>query len=86
MQDRDTGDFRLIRGPFEPEFFSRLPDQDWQLMVNNADAFVPMLADFKQMFDAIPRCACRCWDAWVARRADEGLGPCLTLEQSPCRC
>lgn len=52
--DADQG-WRLEQGPFNEEFFANLPEQDWTLLVQAVDHWVPEASDFLEQFRFIPR-------------------------------
>ena len=46
--------WQLHNGPFSPERFSELPEQDWTLLVQGLDHWVPEIADLLDHFRFIP--------------------------------
>ena len=47
-------DWELRHGPFDEEMFTRLPDQDWTLLVQDVDKYLPEVAQLLQAFRFIP--------------------------------
>ncbi len=47
-------DWELRHGPFDDETFTRLPDQDWTLLVQDVDKYLPEVAQLLQAFQFIP--------------------------------
>ena len=47
-------DWELRHGPFDEETFTRLPDQDWTLLVQDVDKYLPEVAQLLQAFQFIP--------------------------------
>ncbi len=45
----------LTNGPFTEKSFSQLPKQDWTLLVQGVDRFIPEVSNLIQHFDFIPR-------------------------------
>jgi 50S ribosomal protein L16 3-hydroxylase len=45
----------LTNGPFSEDTFSKLPEQDWTLLVQGVDRFVDEIYDLIKHFDFIPR-------------------------------
>lgn len=45
----------LTNGPFAEDSFSQLPDQDWTLLVQGVDRFIPEVSNLIKHFDFIPR-------------------------------
>lgn len=45
----------LSHGPFTDATFARLPEQDWTLLVQAVDHYVPEVAELLEAFDFIPR-------------------------------
>ncbi|MBE0484554.1 cupin domain-containing protein [Marinobacter sp.] len=53
--EEDSGKpWQLHNGPFTPERFSQLPEQDWTLLVQGLDHWVPDVADLLEPFRFIP--------------------------------
>lgn len=46
--------WELRRGPFEEDAFSELPEQDWTLLVQSVDQFVPEVAELLEQFRFLP--------------------------------
>lgn len=49
------GKYALSQGPLDEKIFSTLPDQDWTLLVQAVDLWVPEVADLLDAFDFLPR-------------------------------
>lgn len=55
VMENDAGKpWQLHNGPFSPERFSDMPDQDWTLLVQGLDHWVPEIADLLEHFRFIP--------------------------------
>jgi len=55
VMENDNGKpWQLRNGPFSPELFSKLPEQDWTLLVQGLDHWVPEIADLLEHFRFIP--------------------------------
>ncbi|AZT84209.1 cupin domain-containing protein [Marinobacter sp. NP-4(2019)] len=53
--ENDNGQpWQLHNGPFTPERFSNLPEQDWTLLVQGLDHWVPDIADLLDNFRFVP--------------------------------
>jgi 50S ribosomal protein L16 3-hydroxylase len=53
--ENDAGKpWRLHNGPFSPDRFSELPEQDWTLLIQGLDHWVPEVADLLDHFRFIP--------------------------------
>lgn len=53
--ENDNGKpWQLHNGPFTPERFSQLPEQDWTLLVQGLDHWVPEVADLLEHFRFVP--------------------------------
>ena len=53
--ENDAGKpWQLHNGPFTPDRFSELPEQDWTLLVQGLDHWVPEIADLLDNFRFIP--------------------------------
>lgn len=53
--ENDAGKpWQLHNGPFDPERFERLPEQDWTLLIQGLDHWVPEIADLLDAFRFIP--------------------------------
>jgi len=53
--ENDNGKpWQLHNGPFTPERFSQLPEQDWTLLVQGLDHWVPEVADLLEPFRFVP--------------------------------
>jgi len=48
------GQWSLRHGPFEEEDFLALPEQDWTLLVQGVDLWVPEVQELLQRFDFLP--------------------------------
>jgi len=48
-------DWQVSYGPFSEEDFTRLPEQNWTLLVQDAEKHYPPLSSFMRAFDFIPR-------------------------------
>ncbi|WP_421681519.1 cupin domain-containing protein [Stutzerimonas urumqiensis] len=46
--------WELRRGPFDEQTYSTLPEQDWTLLVQAVDQWVPEVADLTRQFDFLP--------------------------------
>ncbi|MFC3606747.1 ribosomal protein uL16 3-hydroxylase [Stutzerimonas tarimensis] len=46
--------WELRRGPFEETTYSELPEQDWTLLVQAVDQWVPEVAELKEKFEFLP--------------------------------
>jgi len=47
-------DWELRHGPFDEALFSRLPEQDWTLLVQDVDKYLPEAAELLRAFHFIP--------------------------------
>lgn len=54
VSGRLGGSWQLEHGPFEEETFTRLPDRDWTLLVQDVDKWVPEVAALLALFRFIP--------------------------------
>ncbi|GGC73861.1 cupin domain-containing protein [Marinobacter halophilus] len=54
IEDDAGKPWQLHNGPFTPERFSELPEQDWTLLVQGLDHWVPEIADLLEQFRFIP--------------------------------
>ncbi|MFO8140630.1 MAG: cupin domain-containing protein [Marinobacter sp.] len=54
IEDDAGKPWQLHNGPFTPERFSELPEQDWTLLVQGLDHWVPDIADLLEQFRFIP--------------------------------
>lgn len=54
IEDDAGKPWQLHNGPFTPERFSELPEQDWTLLVQGLDHWVPDVADLLEQFRFIP--------------------------------
>lgn len=54
IEDDAGKPWQLHNGPFTPERFSELPKQDWTLLVQGLDHWVPDIADLLEQFRFIP--------------------------------
>lgn len=74
IENDDGKPWQLHNGPFSPDRFSSLPEQDWTLLVQGLDHWVPDIADLLEHFRFIPN-----WrlDDIMASFAPEGgsVGP-----------
>lgn len=53
--EEDSGKpWQLHNGPFSPDRFNELPEQDWTLLVQGLDHWVPDIADLLERFRFIP--------------------------------
>ncbi|WP_323750679.1 cupin domain-containing protein [Marinobacter sp.] len=53
--ENDAGKpWQLHNGPFSPEQFSTLPEQDWTLLVQGLDHWVPEISDLLEAFRFVP--------------------------------
>lgn len=53
--ENDAGKpWQLSNGPFTPDRFSQLPEQDWTLLVQGLDHWVPEIADLLEHFRFVP--------------------------------
>lgn len=53
--ENDSGKpWQLHNGPFPPERFSELPEEDWTLLIQGLDHWVPEIADLLEHFRFIP--------------------------------
>ncbi|MDE2346596.1 MAG: cupin domain-containing protein [Gammaproteobacteria bacterium] len=66
--------WNVRHGPFKTADFSKLPEKNWTLLVQDTDKHVPELADFLGHFDFIPRW--RVDDLMISYAVDGGtVGP-----------
>lgn len=54
IENDDGQPWQLHNGPFSPDRFSTLPDQDWTLLVQGLDHWVPDIADLLDNFRFVP--------------------------------
>ncbi|MCG2579376.1 MAG: cupin domain-containing protein [Marinobacter sp.] len=54
IENGDDHPWQLHNGPFSPDRFSTLPDQDWTLLVQGLDHWVPDVADLLEHFRFVP--------------------------------
>ncbi|RBP27879.1 50S ribosomal protein L16 3-hydroxylase [Marinobacter pelagius] len=54
IENDDGKPWQLHNGPFTPDRFSDLPEQDWTLLVQGLDHWVPEIADLLEHFRFIP--------------------------------
>jgi len=54
MEQHQGAPWVLERGPFEPERFSQLDQQNWTLLIQQLDAWSPEVHSIKQAFNFIP--------------------------------
>lgn len=54
LEDKETNNWQIKHGPFSDETFSTLPEQDWTLLVQAVDQWVPEMADILDLFNFIP--------------------------------
>lgn len=54
IENDDDQPWQLHNGPFSPDRFSTLPDQDWSLLVQGLDHWVPDIADLLDNFRFVP--------------------------------
>ncbi|MFL1465416.1 JmjC domain-containing protein [Marinobacter sp. HN1S83] len=54
IADDNDKPWQLHNGPFSPDRFSTLPDQDWTLLVQGLDHWVPDIADLLDNFRFVP--------------------------------
>ena len=54
IENDDGKPWQLHNGPFSPDRFSSLPEQDWTLLVQGLDHWVPDIADLLEHFRFIP--------------------------------
>ncbi|MGF2685265.1 JmjC domain-containing protein [Marinobacter sp. DUT-3] len=54
IEDDNDKPWQLHNGPFSPDRFSTLPDQDWTLLVQGLDHWVPDIADLLDNFRFVP--------------------------------
>lgn len=67
-------DWALEHGPFEESRFASLPEQNWSLLVQGVDLWVPEVADLLPSFDFLP--SWRVDDIMVSYAEDGGnVGP-----------
>ena len=67
-------DWALEHGPFEESRFASLPEQNWSLLVQGVDLWVPEVADLLSSFDFLP--SWRVDDIMVSYAEDGGnVGP-----------
>ena len=50
IENDDGKPWQLHNGPFSPDRFSSLPEQDWTLLVQGLDHWVPDIADLLEHF------------------------------------
>jgi 50S ribosomal protein L16 3-hydroxylase len=67
-------DYQLEHGPFDEARFQALPDNNWTLLVQAVDLWVPKVAKLREYFSFLP--AWRIDDIMVSYAADSGnVGP-----------
>ncbi|WP_344057210.1 cupin domain-containing protein, partial [Nocardioides hwasunensis] len=49
------GPWQVSHGPFDETTFARLPEQEWTLLVQAVDHYVPEVAELLGSFDFLPR-------------------------------
>lgn len=54
LENEDGKPWQLYNGPFAPDRFQSLPGQDWTLLVQGLDHWVPEIADLLEPFRFIP--------------------------------
>ncbi|MDK9557568.1 cupin domain-containing protein [Marinobacter sp. M216] len=54
IENDDGKPWQLHNGPFTPERFSQLPEQNWTLLVQGLDHWVPEIADLLEHFRFVP--------------------------------
>lgn len=54
IENDDDKPWQVHNGPFSPDRFSTLPDQDWTLLVQGLDHWVPDIADLLDNFRFVP--------------------------------
>ncbi|EON92845.1 cupin 4 family protein [Marinobacter lipolyticus SM19] len=54
IENEDGHPWQLHNGPFSPDRFSTLPEQDWTLLVQGLDHWVPDIADLLDHFRFVP--------------------------------
>ncbi|MBE02663.1 cupin domain-containing protein [Marinobacter lutaoensis] len=54
IENEDGKPWQLYNGPFEPDRFQQLPEQDWTLLVQGLDHWVPEIADLLDHFRFVP--------------------------------
>ncbi|MFL1453476.1 JmjC domain-containing protein [Marinobacter sp. GN3S48] len=54
IENDDDQPWQVHNGPFSPDRFSTLPDQDWTLLVQGLDHWVPDIADLLDNFRFVP--------------------------------
>ncbi len=54
IENDDGHPWQLHNGPFSPDRFSTLPEQDWTLLVQGLDHWVPDIADLLDNFRFVP--------------------------------
>ncbi|WP_297793608.1 cupin domain-containing protein [uncultured Marinobacter sp.] len=54
VENDDGAPWQLHNGPFSPDRFSTLPEQDWTLLVQGLDHWVPDVADLLDNFRFVP--------------------------------
>ncbi|MGM0767334.1 MAG: JmjC domain-containing protein [Pseudomonadota bacterium] len=54
IENDDGKPWQLHNGPFDPERFASLPEQDWTLLVQGLDHWVPEIADLLEHFRFVP--------------------------------
>ncbi|WP_273203991.1 cupin domain-containing protein [Marinobacter subterrani] len=54
IENDDGKPWQLHNGPFAPDRFSELPEQDWTLLVQGLDHWVPEIADLLEHFRFVP--------------------------------
>ncbi len=52
--DRESHTWSLEHGPFDVSRFGRLPEQDWTLLVQAVDLWIPSVGALRDYFDFIP--------------------------------
>ncbi len=54
LEDKPNNSWDVKHGPFSDDTFSSLPEQDWTLLVQAVDQWVPEMADILDLFNFIP--------------------------------
>ncbi len=54
IEDDAGKPWQLHNGPFSPDRFNELPEQDWTLLIQGLDHWVPEIADLLEQFRFIP--------------------------------
>ena len=50
-----NGNWQLEHGPFEAEYFAELPEENWTLLIQTLDHWMPEVRPFIDLFNFIPR-------------------------------